>query len=254
VSGQTIRSGDATHLARRPRAAVRPSPAGPAAGRSHQCDSGSSIFVRTAGGRSRRSKSRTGAAAARSTCRCRAAKAGGSGPDLGPRSDAESVAALRARRSVLVRRQAQGRQTFRQYVADYSAWAAVHKRSWRKTERYTAARLVVDLGDQLLETITTADVERVLDRLMTGRTGATRNRVSGPVLRDVQARRPAGLVSRNPVTGIPKLPEPGRRRVFLDALAETVLREALPARLRPTFTLAVHTANRPASGGATSAS
>jgi integrase len=140
--------------------------------------------------------------------------------------------------------QAERRQTFRQYVEDYGAWAAVHKRGWRKTERYTAARLVAELGDQLLETITTADVERVLDRLLEGRTGATRNRYrdlcSGMFKRAVRL----GLVSTNPVTGIPKIRETGQRLAFLDPVAETALRDALPERLRPAFTVAVHTGLR----------
>jgi hypothetical protein len=70
---------------------------------------------------------------------------------------------------------AERRQTFKQYVADYGAWATVHKRGWRKTERYSAARLEAELGDRLLEAITTADVERVLDRLL----GVCRNSAAG---------------------------------------------------------------------------
>src|SRR5262249_57759359 len=71
---------------------------------------------------------------------------------------------------------ARRRQTFGEYLEDYGVWEATHKRSWKKTERYTAARLETMLGDKFLEEITTADVERELDRLLEGRTGATRNR------------------------------------------------------------------------------
>jgi hypothetical protein len=68
------------------------------------------------------------------------------------------------------------RQTFRTYVEDYGAWAAVHKRGWEKTERYTAARLVTVLGDQVLQDIQTAHIECMLESLLEGRSGATRNR------------------------------------------------------------------------------
>jgi integrase len=136
------------------------------------------------------------------------------------------------------------RMTFRDYVADYGAWAAVHKRGWLRNERYTAERLVLELGDQVLEGITTADVERVLDRLLEGRTGATRNRyrdlASGMFKRAVRL----GLVDRNPVTRIPKVKETGQRLAFLDPVGEGALHDALPPRLRPAFVVAINTGLR----------
>jgi hypothetical protein len=41
-----------------------------------------------------------------------------------------------------------------------------NRRGWKKTERYTAARLVAELGERFLEDITTVEIERVLDRLL----------------------------------------------------------------------------------------
>jgi integrase len=136
------------------------------------------------------------------------------------------------------------RMTFREYVTDYGAWAAAHKRGWRRNERYTAERLARELSDQVLETITTAQVEGVLDRLLEGRTGATRNRyrdlLSGMFKRAVRR----GLVATNPVTRIPKVKETGQRLAFLDPVGEGALHDALPPRLRLAFVVAVHTGLR----------
>ena len=98
---------------------------------------------------------------------------------------------------------------------DYGTWATGHKRSWKKTERYTAARLEAVLGDKLLEDITTADVERELDQLLEGRTGATRNRYRDLCSRMFKRAVRLGLVVANPVKGIPKVPETGQRLAFL---------------------------------------
>jgi integrase len=157
-----------------------------------------------------------------------------------PRAE-RSQTRIRAREAAASARR---RQTFREYVKDYGVWAAVHKRSWKKTERYTAARLEAVLGEKLLEEITTADVERELDRLLEGRTGATRNRYrdlcSGMFKRALRL----GLVPTNPVKGIPKIRETGQRLAFLSPAEEQAVRDALPERLRPAFTVAVHTGLR----------
>jgi integrase len=120
----------------------------------------------------------------------------------------------------------------------------VHKRGWQRNERYTAKRLVGELGDQVLETISTAEVEGMLDRLLEGRTGATRNRyrdlLSGMFKRAVRR----GLVATNPVTRIPKVKETGQRLAFLDPAGEGALRDALPPRLRPAFVVAVNSGLR----------
>jgi site-specific recombinase XerD len=53
-----------------------------------------------------------------------------------------------------------------------------------------------------------------------------------------------GLVAANPVTGIPKLREPGGRVVYLMPEDETALREALPPSLRTMMTVAVNSGLR----------
>jgi site-specific recombinase XerD len=145
------------------------------------------------------------------------------------RSQAQDLAAQTARR-----------QTFRTYVADYGAWAAVHKRGWQKTERYTAARLVTVLGDQVLQEIQTAHIERTLDSLLADRSGATRNRYRDLCSGMFKRAKRLGLVTVNPVTGIPKSREAGQRLVFLSVEDEPVLLDVLPARIRPAVMLAIH--------------
>jgi integrase len=132
------------------------------------------------------------------------------------------------------------RITFRQYADDYVTWAAVNKRSARK-ERYLVDRLLVELGERMIATITTADVERLRDRLLAeGRMGSTVNRYRDLVSAMFKRAVRLGLVPTNPVKGIPKFRETGQRIVWLGTEEEATLRDALPERLRPAFTLAVH--------------
>lgn len=129
-------------------------------------------------------------------------------------------------------------RTFSDYVQDYGKWASINTRGWVQTERYSAERPAAALGDQPLESITSAFVEGAFERLLAGRSGATRNRycdwLSGMFKRTVRL----GLVAMNPVTGIPKLREASGRTVFLKPDEETAGRQALPARLRSAFTVA----------------
>jgi hypothetical protein len=96
-------------------------------------------------------------------------------------------------------------RTFSDYVQDYGKWAGINTRGWVQTERYSAERPAAALVDQPLESITSAFVEGAFERLLAGRSGATRNRycdwLSGMFKRAVRL----GLVAMNPVTGIPKL-------------------------------------------------
>ena len=107
------------------------------------------------------------------------------------------------------------------------------------------------LGESRLDAITTADIERFLDSLTTGKRAiapATRNRyrdlLSGMFKRAVRL----GLVGSNPVKVIPKVKEAGGRVVYLppttkerSAHEESALTKALPAELRPLFLVSVHT-------------
>ena len=99
------------------------------------------------------------------------------------------------------------------------------------------------LGESRLDAITTADIERFLDSLTTGKRAiapATRNRyrdlLSGMFKRAVRL----GLVGSNPVKVIPKVKEAGGRVVYLPpttkerpAHEESALTNALPASVVP---------------------
>lgn len=136
------------------------------------------------------------------------------------------------------------RITFADYARDYLAWARGHKRSWPKDQSRLNSALLPALGGRTLDTITTAEIERLLNGLMDGRTPATVNRfrdqLSGMFKRAVRL----GLVSGNPVTGIPKLRESSGRVVYLTPEDERALHDALPEVLRPMMTVAIYTGLR----------
>jgi integrase len=146
---------------------------------------------------------------------------------------------------------AAGRVTFREYADDYAKWAVDNKRSARK-EKYLVDRLVSELGGRVLASITTADVERTRDLLLAeGRMGATVNRYRDLLSAMFKRAVRLGLVPANPVKGIPKFRETGRRIAYLPparpshaAAEEGAVRDALPERLRPAFTVSVHTGMR----------
>ena len=100
------------------------------------------------------------------------------------------------------------------------------------------------MGTGYFEEISTADIERILDRLLEGRTGATRNRYRDLCSGMFKRAARLGLVLTNPVKGIPKIRETGQRLAFLAPAEETAVRDALPERLRPAFLVAVHTGLR----------
>jgi len=142
---------------------------------------------------------------------------------------------------------------FKDYSRDFIDWAKKHHRSWNKDDS-RLSRVLPVLGESRLDSITTADVERFLDSLMSGERAiapATRNRyrdlLSGMFKRAVRF----GLVVSNPVKGIPKVKEAGGRVLYLPpatkerpAHEEVALTEALPADLRPLLLVSVHTGLR----------
>src|SRR5262249_14327342 len=139
-----------------------------------------------------------------------------------------------------------GRMTFDEYAADFSAWASTEHRGFRK-EQGRIARLVAVFGPRKLDEITTADVERFLDDLRRGENAvspASRNRyrdqLSGMFKRAVRL----GLITMNPVKGIPKLKESSGRVVYLGHEEEDAVRAALPETLRPLFTVSINTGLR----------
>jgi integrase len=145
------------------------------------------------------------------------------------------------------------RVTFGAYAEDFVAWARVHHRSWRKDDS-RLSRVLPVLRDTKLDEVTTADVDRFLAGLLAGEkplTPASRNRyrdlLSGMFKRAIRL----GLVTINPVKGIPKLKESGGRIVYLPpatkdrpAYEETALLEALPPEIRLLFTVSLHTGLR----------
>lgn len=83
------------------------------------------------------------------------------------------------------------------------------------------------------------------DRLLEGkRSPATVNRYRDLLSAIFKRAKRLGLVADNPVTGVPKFREAGGRLVFLADADEPVLFDALPAALRPTVALAIHTGLR----------
>lgn len=159
-----------------------------------------------------------------------------------------------AREHAQVERQRElARTTFAEHVPDFIAWAKVHHRSWAKDDS-RLSRVLPVLGAKKLDEITTADVERFLAVLGEGERAvapATVNRyrdlLSGIFRRAIRL----GLLTSNPVKGIPKLKEPGGRIVYLPpgttdrrAYEEDALRDALPPELRPLFGVSVHTGLR----------
>jgi hypothetical protein len=100
------------------------------------------------------------------------------------------------------------------------------------------------LGPKKLDEITTADVERLVDSLSHGGRAlspASRNRCRDLLSGMFKRAQRLGLVSANPVTGIPKLREASGRVLYLTPEEEDAVRAALPADLHPVFTVSINT-------------
>jgi site-specific recombinase XerD len=145
------------------------------------------------------------------------------------------------------------RITFEAYARDYSEWAKGYHRSWRK-DQSRLSRVLPALGPTKLDEITTAVVERFIDGLGQGVRAispATRNRYRDLLSGMFKRAKRLGLVTINPVQGIPKAKESGGRIVYLPrgnsdrpAVEERALYAALPAELRPAFVASVNTGLR----------
>src|SRR5262245_12879434 len=146
------------------------------------------------------------------------------------------------------RQREQARVTFAEHAKDFIGWAKVNHRSWAKDDS-RLSRVTPVLGQKKLDEITTANVEHFLASLREGERAVSpasvnryRDLLSGLSKRAMRL----GLVAANPVRGIPKLRESGRRLVYLppNGPEEGALREVLPLELRPPFTLSLHTGLR----------
>ena len=76
------------------------------------------------------------------------------------------------------------------------------------------ARVLPALGDKRLDEIKTPDIERFLGSLLAGThsvSPATRNRYRDLLSGFFERAQHQGLVTTNPVTGVPKLKEPAGR-------------------------------------------
>ena len=146
------------------------------------------------------------------------------------------------------KRREQARVSFAEHTRDFIQWAKVNHRSWAKDDS-RLSRVTPVLGDKKLDEITTADVEHFLASLREGERAVSpasvnryRDLLSGLFKRAMRL----GLVASNPVRGIPKLREVGRRLVYLppDGDEEAALRDALASELRQLFTVSLHTGLR----------
>jgi integrase len=151
------------------------------------------------------------------------------------------------------------RVTFRQYAEkDYLPWAKLHHRGWR-TEECRIVAMAAAFGDVTLDALTTAEVEKFLDGLLTERSQSTRNRYRTLLHALLNRAKRHGRLSANPVQGISKFREPEGRTLYLTAGDEATVREALAPQamatgrpslderrtdLRPLFTVSVHTGLR----------
>jgi len=146
------------------------------------------------------------------------------------------------------KRREEARVSFAEHTRDFIQWAKANHRSWAKDDS-RLSRVTPVLGDKKLDQITTADIEHFLASLREGERAVSpasvnryRDLLSGLFKRAMRL----GLVASNPVRGIPKLREAGRRLVYLppDGAEEAALREALAPELRPLFTFSLHTGLR----------
>ena len=150
-------------------------------------------------------------------------------------------------------RRERSRVTFAEHAVDFISWAKAHHRSWAK-DHSRLARVTPVLGGTKLDEITTAAIERFLAGLREGDRAvapATVNRYRDLLSGLFKRAMRLGMVTANPVRGIPKLKEPGGRVVYLPpatkerlAYEECALSEALAPSLRRSFIVSVHTGLR----------
>jgi integrase len=166
-------------------------------------------------------------------------------------------------RSQVERERERLRVTFRDYATNYLEWVQSvdsngnrTRRSW-ETIRSQINVSLPTFGDKRLDEITTGNIERFRDALLTGWPGrdavsqATANRYRDLLSAMYRRAIRLGHVTTNPVKGVEKFKEPGGRVVYLppaskdrSAFEEEAMREALPQKYRPDFIISVHTGLR----------
>jgi len=137
------------------------------------------------------------------------------------------------------------RITFSQYAEDYLTTVRLTHRGWRSDESRIKT-LITHFGDLMLDQVTTADVERFLDGLLTARKPGTVNRWRILLQAMLNRAKRHGLITTNPVQGVAKRPEPEGRTLYLlpEGQEEHAIREALRPDRRPLFMVSVHTGLR----------
>ncbi len=136
------------------------------------------------------------------------------------------------------------RVTFRQYAAEYLEWAKLHHHGWR-TEASRITAMEGAFGDAMLDSLSSADVERFLDGLLVAeRSQSTRNRYRTLLHAMLNRARRHGRLATNPVQGVPRFKEPEGRTLYLmpwdKAQEEAAIRDALRPDLRPLFIVSIH--------------
>jgi integrase len=167
--------------------------------------------------------------------RIRAQREPGWCPAIETQRERERVQAEQAREKARV--------TFRNYAKGYGEWSKQNKRSWR-TDEGRIKVLTGRFGDKRLDEITSLEIERFRDSLLTKKTKATANRyrdlLSGMFKRAIRD----GHLAVNPVKTVSKFRENNERVTYLTADEDKAVHAALPPEYRPHFLVSIHTGLR----------
>ena len=113
-----------------------------------------------------------------------------------------------------------------------------------RLQRAQLTTLLPRFGDNKLDEINLAEVERFCDWLAERRAKATVNRCRALLSGMYSRAMRLGFAKSNPVKGVAKFRENNQRVMYLTAEEETAIREALPLGLRPHFAVSVNTGLR----------
>jgi integrase len=154
------------------------------------------------------------------------------------------IEAQRAREQVRAEQaKEKARVVFRDYASEYAEWSRHNKRSW-KTDEGRIKVLVARFGGKRLDEITSLEIERFRDSLLTRRTKATANRyrdlLSGMFKRAIRG----GHLAVNPVRTVSKFKENNERLTYLTDDEEAAVLAALTSEYRPHFLVSIHTGLR----------
>ena len=137
------------------------------------------------------------------------------------------------------------RVTFSDFADDYLKWAKTHKRSWKTNEGQIKAAKAA-FGEKRLDEITTGDIERFRDSLLSRVSNATSNRYRDLLSAVFKRAERLGFIPKrsNPVTDVPKFKENNQRLAYLGPDEEAAVLAALPAAYRPDLIISINTGLR----------